>query len=82
MLDKEILNQYRNDAQGLARYFSEQYFKEHEKVFPINPFQVLTDLGIHFVFADKENDFNALYEYIFKALIRAHVELATRPKTI
>jgi len=50
MLDKEILNQYRNDAQGLARYFSEQYFKEHEKVFPINPFQVLTDLGIHFVF--------------------------------
>lgn len=32
--------------------------------------------------ADKENDFNALYEYIFKALIRAHVELATRPKTI
>ena len=50
MLDKEILNQYRNDAQGLARYFSEEYFKEHEKVFPINPFQVLTDLGIHFVF--------------------------------
>ena len=50
MLDKEILNQYRNDAQGLARYFSEKYFKEHEKVFPINPFQVLTDLGIHFVF--------------------------------
>ena len=42
MLDKEILNQYRNDAQGLARYFSEKYFKEHEKVFPINPFQVLT----------------------------------------
>ena len=32
--------------------------------------------------ADKENDFNALYEYIFKALIRAHVELETRPKTI
>lgn len=50
MLDIEILNQYRNDAQGLAKYFSEQYFKDHEKVFPINPFQVLTDLGIHFVF--------------------------------
>lgn len=50
MLDKEILDQYRNNAQGLAKYFSEMYFKEHEKVFPINPFQVLTDLGIHFVF--------------------------------
>ena len=52
MLDREILNQYRNDAQGLAKYFSEWYFKEREKVFPINPFQVLTDLGIHFVFRD------------------------------
>jgi Zn-dependent peptidase ImmA (M78 family)/fido (protein-threonine AMPylation protein) len=52
MLDKEILNQYRNDAQGLAKYFSKLYFKDHEKVFPINPFQVLTDLGIHFVFRD------------------------------
>lgn len=50
MLDKEILNQYRNDAQGLAKYFSELYFKDNEKVFPINPFQVLSDLGIHFVF--------------------------------
>lgn len=52
MLDKAILNQYRNDAQGLAKYFSEVYFRDHEKVFPINPFQVLTDLGIHFVFRD------------------------------
>ena len=50
MLDKAITNKYRNDAQGLAKYFSEQYFKEHEKRFPINPFQVLKDLGIHFVF--------------------------------
>ena len=50
MLDKTILSQYRYDAQGLAEYFSEMYFKDHEKVFPINPFQVLTDLGIHFVF--------------------------------
>lgn len=32
--------------------------------------------------ADKEKDFNALYEYIFRALIRAHVELAARPSTV
>ncbi len=32
--------------------------------------------------ADKEKNFNALYEYIFRALIRAHVELAAYPATI
>ena len=27
-----------------------EYFNTHERTFPINPFHVLTDLGIHFVF--------------------------------
>ncbi len=55
MLDTEILISYRKDAQGLAKYFSNMYFKDREKVFPINPFQVLTDLGIKFVFRNFKN---------------------------
>ena len=55
MLDKEIISKYRNDAQGLAKYFSDKYYHGHEKVFPLNPFQVLTDLGIHFVFRNFKN---------------------------
>lgn len=50
MLGEEVVNKYRNDAQGLAEYFSDEYFAKHKRVFPINPFQVLADLNIKFVF--------------------------------
>lgn len=50
MLPENIISQFRNDAQGLAEYFSKEYFLRHSKRFPLNPFQILTDLGIHFVF--------------------------------
>lgn len=50
MLPDHIIEKYRNDAEGLAKYFSAEYFNTHERTFPINPFHVLTDLGIHFVF--------------------------------
>lgn len=50
MLPEYIVEKYRNDAEGLAKYFSKEYFKNHERKFPINPFRVLTDLDIHFVF--------------------------------
>ena len=50
MLPDHIIEKYRNDAEGLAKYFSVEYFNTHERTFPINPFHVLTDLGIHFVF--------------------------------
>lgn len=50
MLDKSILDRYRFDAEGLAKEFSKTYFSSHERQFPINPFQVLSDLNIPFVF--------------------------------
>lgn len=54
MFSDEVIEQYQNDAQGLASYFGRIYFTEHERVFPINPFQIMTDLGIHFVFRNFE----------------------------
>ena len=50
MLDKAILDRYRFDAEGLAEEFSRIYFSSHERQFPINPFQVLSDLDVPFVF--------------------------------
>ncbi len=50
MLDKCLLDTYQFDAAGLAREFSKQYFSSHERIFPINPFQVLSDLKVPFVF--------------------------------
>lgn len=54
MYSDEIIEQYRYDAQGLASYFGDDYFSRHEKKFPINPFQIMTDLGIHFLFRNFE----------------------------
>ena len=54
MLSKEIIDKYRNDAEGLANYYSNLYFSKHKREFPINPFQILTDNGIHFVFRNFE----------------------------
>ena len=54
MLSEDIINKYRNDAEGLAKYFSDLYFSKHKREFPINPFQILTDYGIHLVFRDFE----------------------------
>ena len=31
MYSDEIIEQYRNDAQGLASYFGDDYFSRHEK---------------------------------------------------
>lgn len=50
MLDKAIPGKYRFDAEGLAEEFSKIYFSSHKRQFPINPFQVLSDLKIPFVF--------------------------------
>lgn len=50
MLDKAILDRFRFDAEGLAEEFSRIYFSSHERQFPINPFQVLSDLDVPFVF--------------------------------
>lgn len=50
MLEKAILEKYKFDAEGLAKEFSAKYYSNHEKRFPINPFQVLSDFGIPFVF--------------------------------
>lgn len=55
MLREEVVEKYRNDAQGLAEYFSEKYFAIHKRVFPINPFQILKDLNIKFVFKNFKN---------------------------
>lgn len=55
MLDKYILEKYKNDAQGLAEYFADFYYETHDKIFPLNPFQILTDLGIKFVFRQLKN---------------------------
>lgn len=50
MLEKAVLDKYRFDAEGLAIEFSKTYFSSRERQFPINPFQVLSDLKIPFVF--------------------------------
>ena len=50
LLSEDIINKYRIDAEGLAKYFSDLYFSNHKREFPINSFQILTDFGIHFVF--------------------------------
>ena len=38
------------DAQSFAEQFSSWYYANHDRNFPLNPFQVLSDLEIHFVF--------------------------------
>lgn len=48
--DTSILNRFSNDPEGLACFFSGEILKDKEKIFPINPFEVLNDLGIPFVF--------------------------------
>lgn len=50
MFTKEELSNFLYDSQGFAEYFSSKYYETHTKVFPLNPFQILTDLNIHFVF--------------------------------
>lgn len=55
MLDKSILDKYQFDAEGLAAEFSRIYYSSHEKSFPINPFWVLSELNIPFVFRNLDN---------------------------
>ena len=54
MLPKEVIEAYRSNASGLAEHFSKWYFTDRPRTFPINPFQVLKDLGITFVFRNFE----------------------------
>lgn len=54
MLPKEVIETHRSNASGLAEYFSKWYFADRPRTFPINPFQVLKDLGISFVFRNFE----------------------------
>ena len=54
MLPKEVIETHRSNASGLAEYFSKWYFTDRPRTFPINPFQVLKDLGISFVFRNFE----------------------------
>lgn len=49
-------------AQRLANLFSEEYFKDKSKTYPINPFQIMEDLGIVFVLRPFKN-----YEGIYIA---------------
>jgi hypothetical protein len=50
VLEKSLLDRYQFDAEGLAEAFSVLYFTSHERCFPLNPFQVLHDLNVPFVF--------------------------------
>lgn len=36
-------------AERLANIFLEDYYEKKEIVFPVNPFQILTDLGVPFI---------------------------------
>ena len=48
--DYEALANNGMSADRLASTFFKEYFKNSTPTFPINPFQMLTDLGIPFLF--------------------------------
>lgn len=52
MLPQGILKKYQYDPQGLAEYFLFHHFRNKERTYPVNPFGVLSELNIHFVFRD------------------------------
>jgi Zn-dependent peptidase ImmA (M78 family) len=52
MLDTSIIRRFAVDPQGLAAYYTAEYVKKHEMTFPVNPFQLLRDAGVHFMFRD------------------------------
>lgn len=55
-LDNCIILKHEFDAEGLAISFSKRFFSNgRERIFPINPFQIITELGIDFVFRNLKN---------------------------
>ena len=50
MLSLDLAKNNHYDAQSFAEQFSSWYYANHYRVFPLNPFQVLADLDLHFVF--------------------------------
>lgn len=51
----ETINKYRFDAEGFADFFRENYYKNSDVSYPINPFAIINGLGIHYVFRNKVN---------------------------
>ena len=58
--DYEALANSGMSADQLASTFFKEYFKDTLPVFPINPFQMLTDLGVPFLFRPFKN-YDGLY---------------------
>ena len=46
----ETINKYRFDAEGFADFFRVNYYKNSDVFYPINPFAIIQDLGIHYAF--------------------------------
>ncbi len=46
----ETINKYRFDAEGFADFFRLNYYKDSDVFYPINPFAIIQDLGIHYAF--------------------------------
>jgi hypothetical protein len=54
---------YFNSPETLAKIFLETYFEGKKPVYPIDPFKILQDLGVPFVFRDFKK-----YEGVYIAL--------------
>ena len=50
MLDKETITKYSNDAEELSMQFLKDYWEKRDKTFPINPFDMMNFLNVHFIF--------------------------------
>ena len=50
IISKEAIEQNKNNPEGLADYFISWYYKNRAIHYPINPFEILTEIGIPFVF--------------------------------
>jgi Fic family protein len=48
--NQSAIYKYHNNPEGLADSFAASFYVNKDKTFPINPFGVFAELGIHFVF--------------------------------
>lgn len=55
MLDKETIIKCSKDAEELSMQFLNDYWKNREKIFPINPFDMLNFLKVHYIFRKFDN---------------------------
>ncbi|MDD5974100.1 MAG: Fic family protein [Spirochaetales bacterium] len=46
----DTIDKYRFDAEGFADFFRENYYKNFDVSYPIDPFAIINDLGIHYAF--------------------------------